>query len=175
MLDIAFALKEQGARRIFANATYAIFTNGLAAFDEAVEQGVLNGVFGTNLTYLTPELKSRAWFHEVDVSKYIAYYIAAVNHDISVSAIIDPHEKIRALLDGAPRPAVTARHFAAKPAKGCCRKNALAYQAAAVSAPGAFPRPGNPPGLPGLFMLYTAHALPGGKLLRRWRASRMCG
>ena len=99
MLDIAFALKKQGARRIFANATYAIFTNGLAAFDEAVEQGVLNGVFGTNLTYLTPELKSRAWFHEVDVSKYIAYYIAAVNHDISVSAIIDPHEKIRALLD----------------------------------------------------------------------------
>ena len=72
MLDIAFALKKQGARRIFANATYAIFTNGLAAFDEAVEQGVLNGVFGTNLTYLTPELKSRAWFHEVDVSKYIA-------------------------------------------------------------------------------------------------------
>lgn len=99
MLDIAFALKKQGARRIFANATYAIFTNGLAAFDEAVEQGVLNGVFGTNLTYLTPELKSRAWFHEVDVSKYIAYYIAAVNHDISVSAIIDPHERIRALLD----------------------------------------------------------------------------
>lgn len=99
MLDIAFALKKQGARRIFANVTYAIFTNGLAAFDEAVEQGVLNGVFGTNLTYLTPELKSRAWFHEVDVSKYIAYYIAAVNHDISVSAIIDPHEKIRALLD----------------------------------------------------------------------------
>ena len=99
MLDIAFALKKQGARRIFANATYAIFTNGLAAFDEAVEQGVLNGVFGTNLTYLTPELKSRAWFHEVDVSKYIAYYIAAVNHDISVSAIIDPHEKIRALLE----------------------------------------------------------------------------
>lgn len=99
MLDIAFALKKQGARRIFANATYAIFTNGLSAFDEAVEQGVLNGVFGTNLTYLTPELKSRAWFHEVDVSKYIAYYIAAVNHDISVSSIIDPHEKIRALLD----------------------------------------------------------------------------
>ena len=99
MLDIAFALTKQGARRIFANATYAIFTHGLAAFDEAVEQGVLNGVFGTNLTYLTPELKSRAWFHEVDVSKYIAYYIAAVNHDISVSAIIDPHEKIRALLD----------------------------------------------------------------------------
>ena len=99
MLDIAYALKKQGARRIFANATYAIFTNGLSAFDEAVEQGVLNGVFGTNLTYLTPELKSRAWFHEVDVSKYIAYYIAAVNHDISVSSIIDPHEKIRALLE----------------------------------------------------------------------------
>ena len=167
MLDIAFALKKQGARRIFANATYAIFTNGLAAFDEAVEQGVLNGVFGTNLTYLTPELKSRAWFHEVDVSKYIAYYIAAVNHDISVSAIIDPHEKIRALLD---------KTYGQQSLQGILQQSPIRAvaarthwpQAAAVSAPGAFPRPGNPPGLPGLFMLYTAHALPWGKLLRRW-------
>ena len=99
MLDIAVALKKQGAKRIFANATYAIFTNGLEAFDKAYEAGTVSGVFGTNLTYRTPELLEREWFHEVDVSKYIAYFIAALNHDMSVSAIIDPHEKIKALLE----------------------------------------------------------------------------
>ena len=103
MLDIAVALKKQGANRIFANATYAIFTNGLAEFDKAYESGMINGVFGTNLTYRTPELLQRPWFHEVDVSKYIAYFIAALNHDMSVSAIIDPHEKIKALLERSKR------------------------------------------------------------------------
>ncbi len=98
MLDIAVALKKQGARRIFANATYALFTGGLDAFDKAYENGTLAGVFGTNLTYRMPELLEREWFHEVDVSKYIAYFIAALNHDMSISNIIDPHEKIKALL-----------------------------------------------------------------------------
>ena len=101
ILDIAVALKKQGANRIFANATYAIFTNGLDEFDKAYESGLIDGVFGTNLTYRTPELLQRPWFHEVDVSKYIAYFIAALNHDMSVSAIIDPHEKIKALLERA--------------------------------------------------------------------------
>lgn len=99
MLDIAVALKKQGANRIFANATYAIFTNGLESFDKAYENGTIAGVFGTNLTYRTPELISREWFHEVDVSKYIAYFVAALNHDMSVSSIIDPHAKIQALLE----------------------------------------------------------------------------
>lgn len=99
MLDIAEALKAQGAKRIFANATYAIFTNGLASFDEAYQAGTIAGVFGSNLTYRIPELLEREWFHEVDASKYIAYIIAALNHDMSVSAIIDPHEKIHALLE----------------------------------------------------------------------------
>lgn len=53
------------------------------------QPGMITGVFGSNLTYRTPELLSRPWFHEVDVSKYIAYFIAALNHDLSVSAIID--------------------------------------------------------------------------------------
>ncbi|MEG0178080.1 MAG: ribose-phosphate pyrophosphokinase [Oscillospiraceae bacterium] len=99
MLDIAYNLKEKGAKRIFANATYAIFTNGLDEFDKAYSEGMIAGVFGTNLTYRTKELLSREWFHEVDVSKYIAYFVAALNHDMSVSAIIDPHEKIKALLE----------------------------------------------------------------------------
>lgn len=99
MLDIAYELKKRGAGRIFSYATYPIFTNGLEEFDEAYEAGIVSGVFGTNLTYRTPELLSREWFHEVDVSKYIAYFVAAINHDMSVSAIIDPHEKIAALLE----------------------------------------------------------------------------
>ena len=99
MLDLAYSLKKRGAQRIFANATYAIFTNGLDSFDKAYADGVIAGVFGTNLTYRTPGLLAREWFHEVDVSKYIAYFIAALNHDLSVGSIIDPHEKIRLLLE----------------------------------------------------------------------------
>ena len=99
MLDIAYALKKQKAGRIFAYATYAIFTNGLEAFDKAYEEGYISGVLGSNLTYRTPELRQREWFFEVDVSKYIAYFIAALNHDISVSTIVDPHERIQHLLE----------------------------------------------------------------------------
>ena len=98
MLDIAYELKKRKANRIFAYATYAIFTAGLDKMDKAVADGVLDGVFGTNLTYRTPELLSRPWFHEVDCSKYVAYYIAALNHNISISELIDSHDKIQTLL-----------------------------------------------------------------------------
>ena len=98
MLDIAYELKKQKARRIFSYSTYAIFTNGLDEFDKAYRDGIISGVFGSNLTYISDALRQREWFHEVDCSKYIAYFIAALNHDISVSAIIDPHEKIHQLL-----------------------------------------------------------------------------
>ncbi len=98
MLDIAYSLKERRARRIFAYATYAIFTKGLEAFDKAYADGVIDGVFGSNLTYRTEALKNRPWFYEVDVSKYIAYFISALNHDISVTSLVDPHAKIEALL-----------------------------------------------------------------------------
>ena len=98
MLDLARNLKEKKAARILAYATYGLFTHGLEKFDKAYEEGVLDAVFGTNLTYRRPELLEREWFHEVDVSKYAAYFIAAINHDVSISTVIDPHEKIRALL-----------------------------------------------------------------------------
>lgn len=98
MLDVARELKKRKAKRIFAYATYAIFTNGVDVFDKAYDEGILNGVFGTNLTYRTPELLSREWFYEVDVSKYIAYFIASINHDTSISNVIDSHAKIKTLL-----------------------------------------------------------------------------
>ncbi|WP_099205006.1 ribose-phosphate pyrophosphokinase [Scatolibacter rhodanostii] len=99
MLDLAYNLKKKKARRIFAYATYGIFTNGLEAFDKAHADGIIDGVFGSNLTYRTEELKNRSWFYEVDVSKYIAYFVAALNHDMSISKLVDPHAKIDALLE----------------------------------------------------------------------------
>ena len=99
MLDIAYEMKTRKARRIFAYATYAIFTAGLEKFDKAYADGIVDGVFGTNLTYRSPELLGRTWFHEVDCSKYIAYYIAAVNQNVSISTLIDSHDKIQKLLE----------------------------------------------------------------------------
>jgi ribose-phosphate pyrophosphokinase len=98
MLDLAYELKKKGAKRIFCNATYAIFTNGLERFDKAHEEKMIDGVLGTNLTYNPPELLERDWFYCVDVSKYIAYFIASLNRDMSVTEVIDPHEKIMQLL-----------------------------------------------------------------------------
>ena len=98
MLDIAREMKGRKAKRVFAYATYGMFTSGLDSFDKAYADGIIDGVFGTNLTYRTPELLSREWFHEVDVSKYIAYFIASINHDTSISNVIDPLAKINALL-----------------------------------------------------------------------------
>ena len=99
MLDIAYELKMRGARNIFTCCTFPLFTAGLEKFDKAYNDGIIKAVLGTNLTYRKPELLEREWYYDVDVSKYTAYFIAAINHDKSVSSIIDPMAKIRALLD----------------------------------------------------------------------------
>ena len=99
MLEVASNLKERGAANIIANATFPLFTSGLEKFDKAVANGTLTYVVGTNLTYRKPELLERPWYFDVDLSKYTAYFIAAINHDMSVSSIIDPMTKIKHLLD----------------------------------------------------------------------------
>ena len=98
MLEVASNLKERGAANIIANATFPLFTSGLEKFDKAVAEGKLTYVVGTNLTYRMPELLTRDWYVDVDVSKYAAYFVVALNHDMSVSSIIDPIKKIEALL-----------------------------------------------------------------------------
>ena len=98
MLEVARELKQRGAARIIADATFPLFTAGLSKFDAAVEEGVLDFMVGTNLTYRKPELLKRDWYLDVDVSKYAAYFVLALNHDVSVSAIADPIRKIEALL-----------------------------------------------------------------------------
>ncbi|MFR5070795.1 MAG: ribose-phosphate pyrophosphokinase [Bianqueaceae bacterium] len=98
MLDIAYDLRKRGAGRIFAGCTYALFTEGVDKFTEAVENGYLSGVLSTNLTYRRPELLEAPWYYEVDVSKYVAYFIAYMNHDMSISLLLDPLAKINDLV-----------------------------------------------------------------------------
>ena len=98
MLEVARELKKRGAKRIIANATFPLFTSGLSKFDTAVAEGTLDAVLGTNLTYRQPELLKREWYFDVDCSKYCAYFVAAINHEMSVGSIIDPIKKIEALL-----------------------------------------------------------------------------
>ncbi len=99
MLDIAYDLSKRGARRIFAGCTYALCTEGVEKLQKAVDDGVLHGVLSTNLTYRKPELIAKDWYFEVDVSKYVAFIIGAINHDMSVSILLDPLQKIHALVD----------------------------------------------------------------------------
>ena len=98
MIDIAVEMKKRGAAKVIANATFPLFTAGLDAFDKAYADGTISAVLGTNLTYRSHDLLSREWYYHVDVSKYIAYFIAALNHDMSVTSICDPHDKIAELL-----------------------------------------------------------------------------
>lgn len=94
MIDVATALKKRNAGRIFVVATFGLFTNGLEKFDKAVEEGIIYKVVCTNLTYQTPELLSRDYFINCDMSKYIAYIIDTLNHDCSISSLLDPYERI---------------------------------------------------------------------------------
>lgn len=99
MLDIAYEMRDRRAKRVFCYATYGIFTNGYERFDQAFRDGVIHGVFCTNLTYTSPELQAKEWFYSVDISKYIAYIITAMNKNTSIRSIMDPHQKILQLFD----------------------------------------------------------------------------
>ena len=98
MIDVATELKKRKANRIFAVATFGLFTNGLKAFDKAVEDGILYKVVTTNLTYQPEELKQRPYFISCDMSKYIAYIIDTLNHDSSISDLLNPYDRIKRLV-----------------------------------------------------------------------------
>ena len=99
MLDVARQLKERKAKRIFCASTFGLFTNGLAKFDEAYKQGVLHGVLTTNLIYQTPELLEKPWYINCDLSKYIALIIDTLNHDGSISNILNPSQRIQQVVE----------------------------------------------------------------------------
>lgn len=98
MLEVAKKLKELKARRIFVCTAFGLFCNGLEIFDKAHEAGVFEKVFTTNGVYQSPELLSRDWYQSVELSKYLAYFLDTINHDLSVSTLLDNSNKIDALL-----------------------------------------------------------------------------
>ena len=98
VIEVATALKARKANRIFIATTFGLFTNGLEKFDKAYEDGLIHRVLTTNLVYQTPELLQREWYINCDMSKYIAYIIDTLNHDSSISDLLNPSERIQALL-----------------------------------------------------------------------------
>ena len=95
VLEVATALKERKARKIFICTTFGLFTNGLERFDKAYESGIIDRVLTTNRIYQTPELLKREWYIDCDMSKYIAYLIDTLNHDASISDLLNPSERIQ--------------------------------------------------------------------------------
>ena len=95
VLEVATALKKRKANKIFVFATFGLFTAGLDRFDRAYTDGAIDRVLTTNLIYQTPELLSREWYISCDMSKYIAYIIDTLNHDTSISDLLNPVERIQ--------------------------------------------------------------------------------
>ncbi|MBQ9927437.1 MAG: ribose-phosphate pyrophosphokinase [Lachnospiraceae bacterium] len=95
VIEVATALKERKANKIFICTSFGLFTNGLDRFDKAYESGIIDRVLTTNLIYQTPELLSRDWYINCDMSKYIAYLIDTLNHDASISDLLNPNERIQ--------------------------------------------------------------------------------
>ena len=98
MIDVATELKKRKANRIFVVATFGLFTNGLERFDEAGADGTIYKVVTTNLTYQTPELLAKPYYINCDMSKYIAYIIDTLNHDSSISDLLNPYDRIQRLV-----------------------------------------------------------------------------
>ncbi len=99
IIEVAQQLKEKGAKRIFVFATFGLFCNGLEAIDEAYEKGYIEKIFTTNLIYRPAELLARPWYCEVNMCKYVSLIIDTLNHDESISTILNPANKIHAFID----------------------------------------------------------------------------
>lgn len=99
MLEVAKELKRRKARKVFVCATFGLFTNGLAEFDKYYDEGVIDRVLTTNLIYQRPELLERSYYTSVEMGKYLALLIDALNHDVSISHLLNPVDRIQNLLE----------------------------------------------------------------------------
>ena len=97
-LEVAMALKKRKARKVFMCATFGLFTKGLDKFDQAYQDGLIDRILTTNLIYQSPELLEREWYINCNMCKYLAYLIDTLNHDTSISDLLNPNEKIQKLL-----------------------------------------------------------------------------
>lgn len=98
VIDVCQQLKEKGAKRIFVFATFGLFSNGLEGMDQAYADGLFTKIFTTNLVYRTPDLLQREWYSEVNLCKYVAYIIDTLNHDQTISGLLDQSTRIRKTL-----------------------------------------------------------------------------
>ncbi len=99
ILDVAGQLKQRKAKRIYAAATFGLFTSGMDKFDKAYEEGLINGILTTNLIYQTSELLSRPYYINCDMSKYVALMIDTLNHDSSINSILNPADRIQNVVE----------------------------------------------------------------------------
>lgn len=99
MLDVAKQLKDRHAARVFVCTTFGLFTDGFEKFDEYYEKGYIDRVITTNLTYLPPIVKEKPYFVKADMSKFLALIIDSLNHDTSIGSVLNPTDKIHALLE----------------------------------------------------------------------------
>lgn len=97
--EVAKELKKRKARRVFVCATFGLFTNGFARFDQYYEDGIIDGIFTTDLVYQSPDLLSRPYYHSIEMSKYIALIIDNLNHDSTISGLLTPTNRINNLLE----------------------------------------------------------------------------
>ena len=95
MIDVASELNKRGASRVFCATTFGLFTNGFDKFDEAYEKGIIDKILTTNLVYQPDELLSKPWYINVDMSKYMALLIDTLNHDSSISDLLNPVDRIQ--------------------------------------------------------------------------------
>lgn len=98
IIDVATKLKNKGAKRIFVFSSFGLFVNGLEVFDKAYAEGIFDKIFTTNLIYRDPGLESRDWHYEVDMSKYVSLLIDTLNHDETISHLLNPVTKIQNLI-----------------------------------------------------------------------------
>lgn len=99
MIDVSRELKKRKASRVFVFSTFGLFTEGFDRFDKAYEEGLIEGVFTTNLIYSKPELLEKPWYHQVDMSKYVALLISELNAEHSISELLNPIKRIEKALD----------------------------------------------------------------------------
>ena len=99
LIDVAYQLKQKGVKRVFAFATFGLFTDGPAKFTKAYEDGIIDKVFTTNLVYVRPDVLACDWHVEVNMCKYVAYIIDTLNHDETISELLNPVKRINALVE----------------------------------------------------------------------------
>ena len=97
--EVAKELKKRKAKRVFVCATFGLFTNGFARFDQYYEDGIIDGIFTTNLVYQSPDLLSRPYYHSIEMSKYVALIIDNLNHDSTISGLLTPTNRINNFLE----------------------------------------------------------------------------